>query len=384
MAPRSLFRRLAPLLVLALLGVAYWGFARYKAAQPLEWSGTVEARTIEVGSRTGGRVKDVLVREGERVAAGQPVVMLEAGDLEAQRLMARAQLQQAEAALAKLEKGARPEEIAQARARAEGAFAALQQSRAGARSEELDAARARLASAEAALDKARLDAERASRLVESGAISRADADSAETQLRAATAQRDALASSLKELENGTRSEELQQAASRAAEARAQAQLVAGAARVEDVESARAVVEAARGRLQQIEVSLEELTVRAPRPTRVETIDLRPGDLLAPNATAAILVEDDQLYVRIYVPETQLGLVHTGQKLPVFVDSFPGRPFEGVVQHVNTVGEYSPRNLQTADERADQVFATRLDLTSGRETLRAGMAALVKVPRAGGT
>ena len=67
-------------------------------------------------------------------------------------------------------------------------------------------------------------------------------------------------------------------------------------------------------------------------------------------------------------------------MPISVDSFPDRAFQGVVKHINGVGEFSPRNLQTADERADQVFATRVELQEGFDQLRAGMAAFIKVPK----
>jgi len=126
--------------------------------------------------------------------------------------------------------------------------------------------------------------------------------------------------------------------------------------------------------------IDELTIRSPRPSRVETLDLRPGDILAPNAAAATLLEEDQLYVRIYVPETLIGHIHVGDAVPVTVDSFPGKSFQGVVEHINAVGEFSPRNLQTADERADQVFAARVGLKEGRDELRAGMAAFIQVPK----
>ena len=128
------------------------------------------------------------------------------------------------------------------------------------------------------------------------------------------------------------------------------------------------------------VLIGELTIKAPRPARIEALDLRPGDILSPNATAATLLEDDQLYVRIYVPETRIGRIHVGDEVPITVDSFPDRAFKGVVEHINSVGEYSPRNLQTADERADQVFATRIGLREGKDDLRAGMAAFITVPR----
>ena len=90
--------------------------------------------------------------------------------------------------------------------------------------------------------------------------------------------------------------------------------------------------------------LTELTVRAPRAARVETLDLRPGDIIAANATVARLLEQDQLYVRIYVPETRLGYVKPGLELPFSVDTFPKRSFKAVVESVRHEGEFSPRNL----------------------------------------
>ncbi len=67
-------------------------------------------------------------------------------------------------------------------------------------------------------------------------------------------------------------------------------------------------------------------------------------------------------------------------MPIHVDSFPGRSFKGKVEHLNERGEYSPRNLQTADERADQVFALRIGLVEGKDELRAGMAATIEVKK----
>jgi multidrug resistance efflux pump len=151
-------------------------------------------------------------------------------------------------------------------------------------------------------------------------------------------------------------------------------------RVEDIKAAHGAVDAAKGKLDSIQVMLGELTVKAPRAARVEALDLRPGDILAPNATAATLLEEDQLYVRIYVPETHVGRVHPGDSVPISVDSFPSQSWKGVVEHINSVGEYSPRNLQTADERADQVFMMRIGLREGQDKLRAGMAAFIRIPR----
>ena len=379
--PKSALVRSLPVLGAALLALlGYTGWRTWEGTRPYEWSGTVEARTIEIGSRVGGRVKAVLAKEGDRVQEGQPLIEIEAGDLPAQRLIAKGELDQATANLEKARRGARPEEIEQARARAQTAVSALEETRVGARSEQIAAATARLVAAQVAVDKAQLDVDRSRRLLATQAISQAQFDDADIAYKSAIALRDAAAQALDELKNGSRREDIAQAQARAVEARASARLVEAGSRVEDIEAAQAVVESAQGRLDQIDVMIGELVVHAPRAARVESLDLRPGDILAPNATAASLVEDDQLYVRVYVPETQIGHIHHGQEVPISVDSFQDRTFRGDVEYISKVGEYSPRNLQTADERANQVFATRIGIREGHDVLRAGMAALIRVSK----
>jgi HlyD family secretion protein len=379
MAKRPPIARIVLLVLAAGAGIAY-GIHRWRAAHaPYEWSGTVEVRTISLGSRAGGRVKEVRLKEGDRADAGAPIVVLEPGDWPAQMLQARAALAQAEAQLAKLEAGARPEEIAAADARAATAQAALAETASGARPEEIAAAEARLAAAEASVEQAQNAAARLHKLDAAGAAVRADVDNADLAVRAAIASRDQVKHQVAELRNGSRREDVAQARARAAEQAASARLVKEGSRVEDLAIARAVVDAARGKVDQIQTMIDELTIEAPAAVRIEALDLRPGDLVAPNATAVTVVEDDQLYLRIYVPETVLGHIKVGQEVPIVVDSFDTE-FKGVVEHINAVGEYSPRNLQTADERADQVFATRIGVVTGRDKLRAGMAAFIRVPR----
>ena len=378
--PKTKRRPPVILMVLAVALLVYGGYRIYLERKPYEWSGTVEARTISVGSRAGGRIAKVLVREGDSVKAGQALIELEPGDFPAQLLQASAQQDSAQAVLDKLKKGARPEELAQARARSLTAQAALQQAMAGARPEQVQAAEARLAAQEIAVQKAKADAAREHQLDATGAAARADLENSDLAVSQAIAQRDALKNQLDELKHGSRQEEVLQARGREMEQVASMKLVAAGSRDEDLRVAEAAVDAARGHVQQIQTMIDELTIRAPLASRVEALDLRPGDILPPNATAAVLLEEKELYVRIYVPETLLGRLHVGQAVPISVDSFPGRTFRGVVKHINEVGEYSPRNLQTADERADQVFATRVELEEGFDQLRAGMAAFIKVPK----
>src|SRR6478735_7651515 len=192
-------RKPIPLIILAVLGVAYGGYRLYLERKPYEWSGTVEARTISVGSRVGGRIAKVLVHEGDAVTPGQVLVELEPGDLPAQLLQAKAQLFSAEAVLDKLKKGARPEELEQARARTLTAKAALDQAKAGARPESVQAAQSRLDAQEIAVQKNQLD----------------------------------------ELKNGSRHEEVAQARAREMEQVASLKLVTAGTREEDLRVAQA-------------------------------------------------------------------------------------------------------------------------------------------------
>ena len=117
-------------------------------------------------------------------------------------------------------------------------------------------------------------------------------------------------------------------------------------------------------------------MRAPVAGRIEAFDLRPGDLVAPNQPVATLLEPNELWVRVYVPETRLGEVAVGQRVQIRVDSFPGRDFPGRVVEIRHRAEYLPRNVQTLEQRADQVFGVKLAIDPAPE-LKPGMAATAK-------
>jgi multidrug resistance efflux pump len=244
----------------------------------------------------------------------------------------------------------------------------------------VDRARAQLAAAESQLKQAELNAKRAAELFKTGAVAQAEVDNAASQLDTARANRDAAKSALAVLADGSRPEVVAAARARFSEAKAQFENTRLGSRDEDVRVARAQLVQAQARLALAETNLAEASIRAPRDCVVEALDLRPGNILGPNQTAAVLVEDDQLFVRAYMPETELGLLHVGDSVAFTVDTFGDHPFHAVVQHVNDVGEYTPRNVQTVDERANQVYLVRLGVSDGKEMLRAGMAATVRFPR----
>jgi HlyD family secretion protein len=144
-------------------------------------------------------------------------------------------------------------------------------------------------------------------------------------------------------------------------------------RKEDIEAARAEVEQQLRRLDTLLKQRAETEVQSTVGGVIQSMGLRPGDLVAPNQTVAEILESSQLWVRVFVPETELGLVHVGQQVRVRIDTFPNQSFAGHVASVSSQGEYTPRNVQTRAQRAEQVFGVKV-LVDPDPKLKAGMAA----------
>lgn len=367
-------------LFLTLLGfAAAWKYLSGRAATDrLVLSGTIEADEIHVGSKVGGRIEAVLVKEGQEVKQGAPIIRFERYDLDSKRADALAAVAQAEANSQKNLRGSRPEEIAAARAQAEAAQMDYELARNGPRKQEIEAARADLAAAGADYEVAKVTAARTALLVNNGVQSRQEYDNAKSVYDRSVARRESARQKLDLLLAGTRPEEIARAERLFKQAAANRELVERGARKEDIDAARAQVERARAALQQIETQLAELEVKAPADAFVEVLQLRPGDLINPGSPVATLVEIDRLWVRVYVPEPELGQVQLGKEVSATVDTFRGESFQGQIEEIATRGEFTPRNVQTRDERAHQVFGVRVRLDNSARKLRAGMAADVTI------
>ena len=127
-----------------------------------------------------------------------------------------------------------------------------------------------------------------------------------------------------------------------------------------------------------EARFRERQVVAPTSATVEVLDVRPGDLIAPNTPVATLLENDQIYVRIYIPETEISRVKVGQKAEVRLDTTQNEVIDGVVEQINQQAEFLPRNVQTRDERVHQVIGVKVRINDTSGHVLAGMAADVKL------
>jgi multidrug resistance efflux pump len=314
---------LLPLVIVALVVALRW--SQTQAAE-FHVSGFLEADEVAVGSRVGGRVAKVHVREGEAVEAGAMLFELEPFDLLERRAREAASVAALEARLAALKAGPRKQEIA--------------------------AARARLEAAQASAVLAELEDQRTRSLVADAIRSRDALDRTQAELDSARANVRARTEELGLLEEGTRPE--------------------------DVAAAEAELAAARANRAALERQLEELVVRAPLAATLEASDLQPGDLVAPNAPMATLRARGELYVRAYVPQDRLAFT-VGARAEVGVDAHPGRRFAGEVTYVAPEAEFTPSNVQTPEERSQVVVRVRVRLKEGASELLPGVAADVWFP-----
>jgi len=142
-------------------------------------------------------------------------------------------------------------------------------------------------------------------------------------------------------------------------------------RKEDIDAARAEVEQQQRRLATLMKQRAETDVAAPNAGTVQSMVLRPGDLVAPNQPVAEILEPNELWVRVYVPGTQVPLVHVGQPVRVKIDT--GETFPGHIATIASKGEYTPRNVQTRAQRIEEVFAVKV-VVDPNPKLKAGIAA----------
>jgi multidrug resistance efflux pump len=170
---------------------------------------------------------------------------------------------------------------------------------------------------------------------------------------------------------------------RAAEARwKQAEAAAALARKgfrrEDIEAARGKSEEAQGRVAELDARLREAEMRAPVDAVVEVVSVRPGDLVAAGRIVMTMLETSQLWVKVYVPETELAHVRVGQRAAVRVDSLRGPAFAGQVGQIASEAEFLPRNVETKSDREHEVFGVKVYVNNAQQVLKSGMSAQVRL------
>lgn len=339
-------RMIAAVLVLAavlgtLLGVKIYA-QRAALLGAAGGSGVVEGTTVRLSSRAGGRITEVLVREGQAVAAGDVVLRLDCVEPQAALAQTQAQLE-----------GARQQAIAAERA-------------AGAASSAAGAARASVQAADAGARAAGVQTDAARRQA-----SRMDA----VQTDVSAAQLDQVRTTAEGMQAQA---DLARAQRRAGSAQAQAaQQQAGAAGAQAA-AAEQGIKAAEAAVQRAQLTQDECEVRSPRAGLVQLLPYETGELVGPGATLATVVDLRIVQASFYLPNADLGAARPGGSATVQADAWPDRAFTGTIATVATEAEFTPRNVQTRTDRDRLVYKVTVDVPNEDGALRPGMPVEVRL------
>jgi HlyD family secretion protein len=154
---------------------------------------------------------------------------------------------------------------------------------------------------------------------------------------------------------------------------------AAKAQEKNIAAASACSTRALAQLADMDAQIQEMKIVAPTASILEVLSVKVGDVLPANREVATLILPDRLWVRVYVPEPWLGLIKLNDTVRVRVDSFPGRDFTGEIEQINRKAEFTPRNVQTVEDRIKQVFGVKIRLANKEDALRAGMSADIFFP-----
>lgn len=321
-------RRIAIVAAVVVLAAIIWiVFGRDHDSGIILASGTVEATEADLGFQMPGRIERIDAREGDRVVEGAELALLDRVELFARRDVAAAQVDVARASLREMETGFRSEEVAQGRAA--------------------------LRAAEQRLDNTRREFQRAQRLLEGGAISQQALDGQETALELAQSAYDSAREQLGILETGPRAERI--AARRASLAQAEAGL------------------------SQIDAALDHALIRAPFDGVVSVRHRELGEVVGAGQPVLTLRDIEDRWVRIFVREDELGRISIGQEVTITADSYRDRSYRGRVVFLSSEAEFTPRNIQTTEERVKLVYRVKVQITEDPSfDLKPGLAADVRI------
>jgi HlyD family secretion protein len=292
------------------------------AGNVISASGTIEAVEVNIAAKIGGELRELVVEEGARVKPGDKLAVIDHGSLDIQLRQAQAGVDLARAQLVLLRNGARREDIEQAEA-------ALRQ-------------------ADASLKVAEADALRMRELARSGSVTPKQREDAEARLTVTQAQRAAAAEALSKVRRLARPEEIQAAEARLAQAQAAVDL--------------------------LEKSIADCTISAPAGGVVTHKAVEAGEFVTPGATIVTLSELDSVYVMIFVTEKELGRVRLGDAADVRIDAFPDRAFPGRITYISPEAEFTPKNIQTKEDRVKLVFGVKVEIENKEGLLKPGLPA----------
>lgn len=297
-----------------------------KPSNEINASGTIEATDVTISSKTAGQIKVIMVTEGSAVKKDEVLMYLDHDLLDIQLRQAQASVEQAEAQLRLLQAGARKEDIQLAEEQVQ--FARIN------------------------LDQATADKERLEKLYETSTITKKQFEDAETKYEQAMNQYNSAKQSLNKIKNITRPEE--------------------------IESAKANLKRNMVSVDLIQKNIEDCTIKSPVDGIVSKKFVETGEYVTPGAAVMKLSDLQNVDLYIYISETELGKVKLGQKADITIDTYKEKVYKGEVIYISPEAEFTPKSIQTQEERTKLVFAVKINIPNNNFDLKSGMPADAKL------
>ncbi len=376
-------RFMPTLLPLALLAATSCG--RKDDAGRIRISGNIEMTEVNIAFKIPGKLALREVNEGDTVKAGQVVARLDPQQYERTLNRDQAAVAGAESQLTQLRTGIeyqraslaaqtslRQAELAQAEAR-------LAELLAGSRPQEIEQARAAADAARTEYDRASKDWERAQLLIKNEDISRQQFDEFRTRYQAAGAQLQQAQQAFALVKEGPRIEQIESARAQVNRARAALQLTEATRfdlkrREEEVAARQADIVRSRAQAGIAESQLSDTVAISPVSGVVLVKSAEVGEVLAPGTSVVTVGDLDHPWLRGYISETDLGRVKLGQKVNVTTDSFPGKTYSGTVTFISSEAEFTPKQIQTPEERVKLVYRVKIEIANPQHELKTNMPA----------
>ena len=373
------------ILLLAVVGggVYYWYSQRDADNGKLQLSGNLELTQVDLSFKVAGKLIELNVREGDWVKKGQLIARLDSVQLGQQRVRdqaavatAQSQLQQLETSI-EFQKATIESDVAFRRAELNQMQARLDELLAGSRQQEIQQAQASVNELKSFLDNAQRDWDRAQTLYKNEDISTSQFDQARTLVETRTAQLRQAEQRLGLITEGPRKEEI--AGARAQMARAQAAVATAEAnrielrrKEEELTARKAEIDRTRAQVGMTDAQLGDTSIVAPIDGVVLVKPAEAGEVIAAGTTIVSLGDLDHPWLRGYVGETNLGRVKLGQKVKLSTDSFKDKSYEGRVSFIASEAEFTPKQIQTKEERVKMVYRIKVEVDNAQHELKNNM------------
>lgn len=349
-----------------------------KSKSNVKLSGILEANTYEVPSLSQGPVNKVLVKEAEPVKAGDVVMQLDTTQLEIRKKQAEAAVKLAESELDLLQSGASDAQVSQIRAKVGQALGNYKTIAAGARPEEIKQAEVKLKTAKSNYETALEKFESMKKLADQDIIPKAKFDEAKVVLENAQAQKIAAEQALKLLKKGAPQGQKEAAQQQVSEAKsALTQVIAS--KPAKIKAAKANIEQAKAELSLVEQMIKDSAIKTKVKGNITNISFKEGEVVTKGTSVANIIDLENLWVKVFVPESKLVYIRLGQPATIYPEATPKMEFAGKITFIAQEGEFVPSGVKESKDQ--QVFEVKVALDSSVQSnvqLRPGMTVDVKM------